>query len=79
MSPRFKEGWEEGYVLRVHGYQMHEGKYGGKWNNGGYTENGVSYGNGFAEGFISGRVAIMMGEPIPEWASEMIKKLKAKK
>lgn len=47
---RWMEGFREGYELAFNGKSMTDGKFGDDW--GGAPEQ---YGNGFAEGCLSGR------------------------
>ncbi len=64
----YREGWVIGYLDK----RLCDGKYGSDWGSGG----GVSgyYGNGFAEGNLSGKTCRILGGDKPKWIDEeMIK------
>jgi len=72
--PSWYVGFREGYVIGYFGAPIESGKYGSNWGSGGGIDG--YYGNGFAEGRLSGYSQSKFGDDkdLPEWFKDEVVK-----
>jgi hypothetical protein len=61
LGPRWEEGFKDGYELTISGQKMDQGKLGNNWGWG-----SGQYGNGFAEGCLSGLSKLLREKKQPK-------------
>jgi hypothetical protein len=62
LGARWMEGFDDGYKNALAGRQINEGPYGDHWSSAGLAPNPQEYGNGYAEGNLSGWSELKYGK-----------------